>query len=130
MPSKNVEDLHPILQPLCDTFLSQCSEAGLDIRLLMTYRTPEEQNKIYAQGRTAPGKIVTSLRGDKSKHCFKLGDLPAAKAFDFGVFDNGKYIGDGNDSRYLEAGKIGEALGLVWGGRWKKPFDPSHLEIV
>lgn len=27
-------------------------------------------------------------------------------------------------------GKIGESLGLRWGGRWKKPHDPGHFEYV
>lgn len=131
MASKRLEDLHPDLEPLCREFLAQCAHAGLNVKILMTHRTPEEQNNLYAQGRTAPGRIVTSLKGSQSKHCFMLDGQPAAKAFDFGVFDNsGRYISDGAHPRYTEAGEIGEGLGLKWGGRWKRPFDPSHLELA
>lgn len=126
--SRRLEDLHPTLQPLCRTFLDRCKSAGLDVRLTFTHRTQAEQDKLYAQGRTAPGPIVTSVR--VSKHTFSIDGKPAAKAFDFGVFDRGKYVTDGRDPRYTHAGLIGEALGLTWGGRWKKPFDPGHLEIA
>lgn len=130
MASKRLEDLHPHLEPLCREWLEQCADAGLNVKILMTYRTPYEQDEIYALGRTKPGKIVTSLKGRNSRHCFTIDGKPAAKAFDFGIFSSsGSYITDGSDHRYLEAGEIGEDMGLTWGGRWKKPFDPSHLEI-
>lgn len=130
MASKSISDLHPDLRPLCGEFLKRCWQAGLTVKLIFTYRSPEEQNKIYAQGRTSPGDIVTNLDGSKSKHCFTMDHKPAAKAFDFGVFSGPAYIADGTDSRYTKAGEIGEDLGLIWGGRWKHPFDPGHLEIA
>lgn len=127
--SKEITDLHPDLQTKCREFLLKCKLAGLDVKITHTWRSPEYQNELYAQGRTTPGKIVTGLRGSMSKHCFMLNGKPAAKAFDFGVFDKGTYITNGEDKRYLQAGEIGEALGLGWGGRWKVPHDPSHLEL-
>lgn len=130
MASRKIEDLHPDLQPLCREFLMQCEAAGLEVKITFTYRSPQEQDDIYSQGRSKPGKIVTNLKGDKSKHCFTADGKPAAKAFDFGIFDNGAYVGDGADARYLQAGEIGEGVSLIWGGRWKKPFDPGHLEIA
>lgn len=129
MVSKRIEDLHPDMQPLCRQWLQQCTDGGLDVRILITYRTAEEQDRLYAQGRTAPGKIVTNLKGSASKHCFTINCEPAAKAFDFGVFEGAKYITDGHDERYFLAGKLGENLGLTWGGSFKSIFDPSHLEI-
>lgn len=130
MASRDITDLHPDLQPLCREFLAQCAARDLDVRLIFTYRSPAEQDQIYAKGRTIPGRIVTNLKGYASKHCFTINTKPAAKAFDFGVYDNGEYVQDGSDSRYLTAGEIGESLGMTWGGRWKKPFDPGHLEIA
>lgn len=130
MLSKKIEHLHPDLQSKCAEFLTKCADVGLDVHLIFTYRSPDEQDKIYAQGRTTPGKIVTNLNGLRSKHCFTLNGAPAAKAFDFGIFDGKAYVGNGSDPRYTTAGEIGEGLGLTWGGRWKQPFDPGHLEIV
>lgn len=127
--SKEITDLHPILQTKCREVLLKAKLQNIDVRITHTFRRPEEQDAIYAQGRTVPGKIVTSLTGAKSKHCRKQNGQPAAEAFDFGIFINGKYITDGNHPSYKIVGEIGEALGLTWGGRWKKPFDPGHLEL-
>lgn len=128
--SRDIEDLHPELQPLCRKFLEICEAHAIDARLLFTYRSPGEQDALYAKGRTAPGKIVTNLKGGLSKHNFTLPDgTPAAKAFDIGIYEDGRYITDGENWLYTEAGHIGENLGLVWGGRWSKPFDPGHFQI-
>lgn len=125
----DISRLHPDLQPLCEQFVAKCTAAGLDARISFTYRSPEEQDALYAQGRTKPGKRVTNVRGGFSKHNFVLDGKPAAKAFDFSIYHKNKYLSDGSDPRYTQAGEIGEALGLLWGGRWKSPFDPSHLQL-
>lgn len=128
--SKSINDLHPILQPLCQEFLDKCKAAKLDVKILFTYRSDDEQDKLYEQGRVTPGVRVTNLKGGESKHNFSINDNPASKAFDFGLFTSqGDYITNGSDWRYGKAGKIGEGLGLRWGGRWKSPFDPGHLEL-
>lgn len=128
--SKDINDLHPELQKPCNDFFDKSREDGLDTFLIFTWRSPEDQDKIYAQGRTAPGKIVTQLKGDRSLHCFTLNGQPAAKAFDFGLRDeNNKYILDGSDHRYLQAGVIGKSLGLEWGGDWRSFKDYSHFQI-
>lgn len=130
MPSRDIEDLHPDLQQPCRDLLAKCDSEGINAKVIFTYRTPEEQDDLYAQGRTIPGRKVTNIKGAASKHCFTIDGNPAAKAFDIAVFDErGGYIEDGNDKRYWTVGKIGEALGLTWGGRWKSPHDPSHFQL-
>ena len=54
---------HPRLQVLCSELQFRCKEAGLKIGISETLRTVEEQENLYAQGRTAPGNIVTNARG-------------------------------------------------------------------
>jgi peptidoglycan L-alanyl-D-glutamate endopeptidase CwlK len=139
--SNDLTHLHPDLLGKCQGFLAACREAKLDVRITFTFRTPAEQNALYALGRTKKshigvnsarplGRPVTSLTGARSKHCHVENGKPAALAFDFGVFNaNGTYVQDGGDSRYLKAAQIGESLGLVSGIRWKSPFDPGHLEL-
>ncbi|MFJ5622021.1 M15 family metallopeptidase [Peribacillus loiseleuriae] len=36
------------------------------------YRSIAEQDKLYAQGRTAPGKVVTNAKGGQSNHNYGL----------------------------------------------------------
>lgn len=128
--SKDISDLDPRLAPLCLQWLHECVYSGLDVRILFTYRSPEEQDALYDQGRTTPGEIVTNLKGDASKHCTEINGQPAAKAFDFAIFDKGVYITDGEDQRYKQAGDIAIKLGLVWGGNFVHPRpDPDHVEM-
>ncbi len=130
MSSRDIADLHPALRKPCNDLLAACKAEGIDIRIIFTYRTPAEQDKLYAQGRTTAGHRVTNLQGSASKHCFTMDGVPAAKAFDIAIYDNGHYVENGDDQRYLRAGVIGESLGLTWGGRWKSPHDPSHFQIA
>lgn len=128
--SRDINDLHPDLQQPCMDFFDRCKDADLKAFMVFTWRSPVEQDRLYEQGRTEPGPIVTNLKGDQSFHCFMLNGEPAAKAFDFGLEDeNDKYITDGSDARYAQAGAIGENLGLTWGGDWKSFKDPSHLQL-
>lgn len=48
---------------------------GVRLRFSQVYRTAEEQDALYAQGRTKPGKRVTNAKAWQSMHCF-------GKAFD------------------------------------------------
>ena len=46
---------------------------GVYVRVVQGLRTWTEQDALYAQGRTAPGKVVTNVRGGYSWHCFGCG---------------------------------------------------------
>ena len=48
---------NPELPP--ETLAGQVQLSDVTIRITDYYRTIEEQNELYAQGRTKPGKIVT-----------------------------------------------------------------------
>jgi hypothetical protein len=52
-------------------------------------------------------------------------------AYDISIFNNGRYIGNGDDADYRRAAAIGKRLGLVWGADWihgKKLHDTDHFE--
>lgn len=132
--------LHPDLKPLCISLIDQLTTAiaPSTVKVNFTYRPPAAQDALYAQGRTTPGKIVTDLTSSKSKHCFTLDGLPAAKAFDIAIFNlDGSYVGYGDDLRYQHAGAlwkilatVNPTLGMVWGGDWHHPHDPDHFQIA
>ena len=52
MASRKIEDLHPKLQPLALAFKRACRDRGVDVLIYMTYRSCQEQNDLYQQGRT------------------------------------------------------------------------------
>lgn len=132
MPSRSLSDLHPDLQPLCEQFLESCTINSINAFVVQTYRSKAEQDALYAQGRTTPGKVVTHATGGHSKHEFTLPDgTPASKAFDFMIKDSGGHlISDGTDPAYYQAGQLGKSLGLIWGGDWAQPkTDYDHLQL-
>ena len=145
MPSRRLEDLHPDLQPIAKWFLEECAKQGIDILVTCTYRSRDEQDKLYAQGRTAPGRIVTNAKGGQSKHNFSLGGEPASKAFDVVPLRHGKPVwgttGNGLDDNpadddkddlelWQRIGGIGEDLGLEWAGRWTRMKEFPHFQMA
>jgi peptidoglycan L-alanyl-D-glutamate endopeptidase CwlK len=115
--AKNIATLDPEVQPLATRLIEQAQENGINAKVISGSRTYAEQNALYAQGRTAPGKVVTKARGGQSWHNFGL-------AFDVGIFSKDSKTYYGESAAYKEVGKIGEALGLEWGGGWDFVDEP------
>ena len=85
---------------------------GHKARVIETRRTLARQDEVATIG-------ASQLR--VGYHNFGL-------ALDFAIFgEEGLYLKDGNHPAYLCAGQIAEALGCVWGGRWKMK-DSGHIE--
>jgi peptidoglycan L-alanyl-D-glutamate endopeptidase CwlK len=94
---------------------------GYDVLITSTYRDIEKQNALYAQGRTAPGAIVTNAKGGYSNHNFRA-------AFD--ICKNVKG-GEWADTAFFKAaGAIWEEMGGVWGGRFTNLADMPHFEFL
>jgi peptidoglycan LD-endopeptidase CwlK len=118
MPSRSLDDLHPIVAEKARQLIKLCKAEGIELRITSTLRTFAEQADLYAQGRTKPGQIVTRAKPGQSWHCFGL-------AFDVAPFHNGKPIW--NSRHWDQIGKLGKKLGLTWGGMWLRP-DKPHFE--
>ena len=124
MPSRKISDLTPELQQLYNKFEDEMDKEGIDFIVTCTHRSQEEQDRLYARGRTAPGFIVTWAK--ESKHTKR-------EAFDIAVLTDGK-LNWGNKA-YERPGEIGESVGLKWGGRFKKRDgtprpDRPHFELI
>lgn len=100
----------------------------IDFVVLEGHRSVERQQKLFAQGRTVPGKIVTRIDGvtKKSNHNF----MPSR------AVDIAPYPIDWNDlERFKEVAKIVKRIAmensieLRWGGDWKMK-DYPHFELV
>ena len=127
---------------------------GVSVLLICTYRSAKEQDELYEQGRTKPGRIVTNAKGGKSKHNAVAPDgKPAAEAFDVVPLRAGKMpvwgvSGDGVDDNpaddctddleaWHRAGAHGVAVGLKWygtpGSAFREfphfEFDPKSTEV-
>lgn len=114
--------LKPKVKNLALVLQKKAKEKGIDIIFTSTFRSIEEQNKLYARGRTVPGKIVTNARGGDSFHNYGV-------AFDICPVIAGKAIW--NDLRiFNQIGKIGQEIGLEWGGVWKGFVDRPHFQFT
>lgn len=127
MASRKVEDLVPPLQILFREFRAIADFSGVQFLVTCTYRSQKEQDELYAQGRTKPGKKVTWTRN--SRHT-------KGEAFDIAVLDKNHKItwdlkADVDEDQhpdYFELGELGESIGLEWGGRWESP-DYPHFQL-
>lgn len=119
--NRNISDLTPEMQKLCKAFIEACKKEGVDIIITSTYRDFESQDALYAQGRTTTGSKVTNAKAGYSMHNFRL-------AFDFLPLTNGKADWN-NTALFMKCGKIGESVGLEWGGSWKSFTDLPHMQM-
>lgn len=104
-------------------------------RFAYTLRTFAEQDAIYAQGRTKPGKKVTNARAGQSMHNYGLAvDIVLLKDKDGnGSFEsaswetNVDFDGDGK-ADWMEVVGIFKRYGWEWGGDWKSFKDLPHFQ--
>ena len=122
---RDTRQLHPDLQEIIPKFLKKCRESGLEVKITECYRTVKEQDDLYAKGRTTVGSIVTNCKGVdfSSPHQWGI-------AFDFCRNDKGLNAYYDKDNFFTKVGKIGETLGLQWGGDWKSFVDKPHLQLA
>lgn len=103
-------------------------------RFTFTLRSIAEQNKLFAQGRTAIGKIVTKARGGHSYHNYGLAidivlikDVNGDGNYEKAVWDTkSDFDGDGK-SDWMEVVQIFKEYGWEWGGDWKF-VDAPHFQ--
>jgi peptidoglycan L-alanyl-D-glutamate endopeptidase CwlK len=115
-----IATLLPKVQPYARALVRKAAAAGITIKVISGLRTYKEQDDLFAQGRTKPGRKVTNASAGHSNHNFGI-------AFDIGVFDGSKYIEESED--YATVGQIGKDLGLEWGGDWKTIQDEPHFQL-
>lgn len=114
--------LLPIVQKKLDEFKAKANSEGCDFLVTCTYRSPQVQDQLYAQGRTTPGAIVTNAKGGQSIHQYKC-------AFDMVPMVHGKAIWE-NDALWAKLGAIGQSVGLEWGGSWATINDRPHFQYT
>lgn len=122
----NSRNLHDLLEPVqrrAEAMLKECRACGIDILITSTYRDHASQAALYAQGRTTPGNIVTNAKPGQSWHNWRC-------AFDVVPMRAGKPVWDDKDPIWQQVGKIGEACGLEWAGRWTRFREYPHFQFT
>lgn len=106
---------------------------GFVVKIGSGTRTCAEQNALFAQGRSTPGRKVTNAPCGHSNHNFGV-------AWDADIFFNGEYY-DGADrsparaaleeQAYVDLAKLVKASlpNIEWGGDWKTITDRPHYQL-
>ena len=121
--SRSIDLLLPPVLARVKTFLALCEANRIDVIVTSTYRDNESQDALYAQGRTAPGKIVTNAKGGESYHNYKC-------AIDIVPIVGGKCVWDDAAPIWKTLGQLGKQAGLEWAGTWKTFKEYPHFQYT
>lgn len=114
--------VHPIVEKKARLILAEMTQRGYHTTIFQGYRPIEEQNRLYAQGRTTPGAIVTNAKGGQSLHNYGV-------AVDIVFVENGRPSWAAHHPWQL-LGEIGKSYGFEWGGDWKSFQDRPHFQYT
>jgi len=114
-------DLADLVRAAADTL----SADGTYMLVVSGLRTAAQQNALYAQGRTAPGHIVTNARAGFSMHNYGL----AVDVVPYLSGQSGNVNWDIKTPQYQAMVAALKAQGLVWGGDWKSLADYDHFQM-
>lgn len=115
------DGVSPELLEKVDKVLAAMSALGHPMRICQGVRTVAQQQALYAQGRTLPGKIVTNADG-----VVKLSNHQGGRAVDC-CFTTGDAFGE--HQPWSAYGECGKSVGLKWGGNFLSIRDLPHLEL-
>ena len=127
---RDVKKLHPKLQQKLKELIALCAKNGIKIKVTECVRTIQEQDALYAKGRTVPGSKVTNCKGSSYSSMHQWG-----VAFDYVINqdtdnDSDIDINDLYNSKLMSVvGKLGQSIGLEWGGSWKSIVDKPHFQL-
>lgn len=134
--TRRINGLHPNLRPLAWAVVGRARyELGIWLTITQGTRTDAQQATLYRKGRDAKGKVtdlgkvVTWAKPGQSNHQRRRGGKPGGCAFDIAkLLPNGAVVWKGVP--WMRLGRIGEDLGLQWGGRWRgKKKDKPHFQL-
>jgi len=134
---QRIELLHPALRDEAKEIYAEICErlTGKALcRFSHTLRTFAEQDALYAQGRTAPGKIVTKAKGGQSWHNFALAidivllvDKDGNGSYESASWDTATDFDNDNSPDWDEVVYVFGLYGWEWGGNWKFK-DTPHFQ--
>lgn len=118
--SRALNDLEPVFRTLAIDLLARSVEAGIAVLIVETRRTHEQH-------------LLNVLHGVSWTHHSLHEDGLAIDIVPYDLYTlapgGDKLQWDANAVVWQRLGKIGESLGLRWGGRWKQR-DMGHFEYV
>lgn len=133
--SRALDDLSAAMRPKAFELLARLVERGIAVMVVDTLRTAAEHQANLARGASAT-KLSRHLPRRLRKAC-RDDDPDAAKsdAMDlcpyelYAIAGPDKLRWDPTDAAWKAIGEEAQKLGLIWGGLWRAPHDPGHVEL-
>lgn len=119
--NNRINTLHPMIRDNAINFINEVEDKlSIKLRITDALRTWNEQDELYKQGRTKPGKVVTWVKGGMSAHNYGL-------ALDICKIDGSKAIWNMSDKEWNDIADISNKYGFSWGyDLWGK--DKPHFQ--
>ncbi|WML53196.1 M15 family metallopeptidase [Neobacillus sp. PS3-12] len=122
--------LNSIVKEKSSRLIQQAAKKGIVVVITDGFRSFEDQNRLYQQGRTTSGNIVTNAKAGESYHNYGLAIDFALRTPSGNVIWDRQYDGNRNGKAdWTEVVEISKSLGFQWGGDWTKFKDYPHLQM-
>lgn len=138
MPDRSLDSLSSEFKPLAFEWIARVTTRGIPVMIIQTSRTQAEHQVNLLNGTSGTSLSLHLPR--KMRWPMDQVLLPSEReksdALDLAPYDHYQLHGpdklqwDTTDPAWGVIGEEAERLGLRWGGRWLKPFDPGHGELV
>jgi peptidoglycan L-alanyl-D-glutamate endopeptidase CwlK len=127
----NLQGVHPDLSRLMNLAIRN---TPIDFTITCGVRTAQQQQDLYAQGRTKPGAIVTNADGVRSKSNHQPKSDGYGHAVDLYPFVNGSVqvndvAGLKRISEHIKAVARLNGIRIEWGGDWAMR-DYPHFQLT
>jgi peptidoglycan LD-endopeptidase CwlK len=117
--------VNPVLANKVRAAASDLEKAGTYVLVVSGLRTAAEQDALYAQGRSTPGRVVTNAKAGYSMHNYGL----AVDVVPYLSGDTGDLNWDSNSPQFRAMVAALQTQGLIWGGSWKSFPDDDHFQM-
>ncbi|MFJ2046789.1 M15 family metallopeptidase [Paenibacillus taichungensis] len=135
-PRTNVQEavpitgLHPVVAESEKLLVRKAARRGIEIVITHDFRSIDEQDALYNQGRSLSGNIVTNAKGGESYHNYGLAIDFALRTPEGDVVWDMERDDNGNGKPdWLEVVELAKELGFTWGGDWDNFPDYPHLQM-
>ncbi|SEB21234.1 M15 family metallopeptidase [Paenibacillus sp. 276b] len=135
-PRTNVQEavpitgLHPVVAESEKLLVRKAARRGIEIVITHDFRSIDEQDALYNQGRNIAGNIVTNAKGGESYHNYGLAIDFALRTPEGDVVWDMERDDNGNGKPdWLEVVELAKELGFTWGGDWDNFPDYPHLQM-
>ena len=128
-----IDQLHPSIRldvsNLIEKINTKVLTGRVKVRIAQGLRTFAEQDALYAQGRTKPGKKVTNAKGGQSIHNYGLAvDIVLILDGKTASWDEKSDFDRDQQSDWIEVVTEFKRAGFSWGGDWRTFKDMPHFE--